>query len=145
MCHKNEKKQALPTITQTACAVEELSPLTLAFVGDGVYELYIREYLVSKGNRPVDALHKESVQYVNAAFQAKVGTELLPAFSSKEQEIFKRGRNAQAGHKPKNMSVRDYTYATALETVIGYLYLKGELQRVQEIMNEIIKKADTLS
>ncbi len=111
-----------------------LSPLTLAFLGDGVYELLVRQYLVGKGNCPVKKLHGRAVEYVRCETQARVLSEkLFPLLSPEEQAICLRGRNAHVGHVPKNASVADYHGATALEALFGWLYLKGEFKRIQEL------------
>mgnify|MGYP003302280263 CR=1 FL=1 len=109
------------------------SPLTLAFLGDSVYSLLVRNMLSMQENKPTGKLHKESVKYVNAAFQAQMIKELLPALSENEVAVFKRGRNAHSGHAPKNQAAGDYRYATGLEALYGYLYLCGESNRIKEI------------
>ncbi len=111
------------------------SPLTLAFLGDAVYSLLVRNMLALSANKPTGKLHKESITYVNAAFQAQAIKEMLPHLSENEEYIFKRGRNAHSAHSPKNQSDADYRYATGLETLYGYLYLCGETQRIKEIFN----------
>ncbi|MBQ8182628.1 MAG: ribonuclease III [Clostridia bacterium] len=111
------------------------SPLTLAFLGDAVYSLLVRNMLAKTANKPTGKLHKESIIYVNAAFQARMIKELLPHLSENETYIFKRGRNAHSAHSPKNQSDADYRYATGLETLYGYLYLCGETQRLIDIFN----------
>ena len=119
--------------------VRQLSPLTLAYIGDGVYELFVREYIVSKGNCPVKKLHSRAVELVRCEFQAKALTELLqPLFTQEEQEICLRGRNAHVSHVPKNSSVADYHSATAFECVFGYLYLSGRLDRLRFFFSRII-------
>ena len=116
-----------------------LSPLTLAFTGDAVFSLYIREMLVCSANRPVGQLHKLSVQWVKAPAQAKGMKAVLPMLTEKETEVFKRGRNAHTSHAPKNQSGCDYHYATGFESLVGYLYLKGENERLSLLLNEVIK------
>ena len=107
---------------------KQLSPLTLAYIGDGVYELFVREYIVSKGNCPVKKLHARAVEMVRCEFQAKMLTERLqPLLTETEAEICRRGRNAHVSHVPKNSSVADYHNATAFECLFGYLYLSGAL------------------
>lgn len=118
---------------------DSLSPLTLAFTGDAVFSLYIREMLVCDANRPVGELHKLSVQAVKASAQAERMRKLLPLLTEKETEVFKRGRNAHTSHTPKNQSGCDYHYATGFEALIGYLYLKGENERLSLLLNEVIK------
>lgn len=118
---------------------DTLSPLTLAFTGDAVFSLFIREMLVCQANRPVGELHKLSVQSVKASAQAKAMRGIMPLLSEKETDVFKRGRNAHTSHTPKNQSGCDYHYATGFETLVGYLYLKGEYERLKFLLNEVIK------
>ncbi|MCI1951545.1 MAG: ribonuclease III [Clostridiales bacterium] len=126
-------------LAQTECDPKSYSPLTLAFIGDGVFELFVRERLVLQGNCPVKELHKHAVKQVQAAAQAMVVPKLEPILSEEEISVLKRGRNAHVGHVPKNASVADYHAATALESLFGYLYLKGDLKRLQELFLEVCK------
>lgn len=105
-----------------------VSPLNLAFVGDGVYELMVRERLVSLANRPNKELHKLSVTQVRAEAQAAAIDRLMPHLSEKEIEVYKRGRNAHTSR-----SGDGYHKATGLEALFGYLYLSGNLDRVREL------------
>lgn len=117
---------------------KQLSPLTLAYIGDCVYELFVREFIVSKGNCPVKKLHARAVEMVCCAFQAKMAAEvLLPLFTEEEHAVYMRGRNAHVSHVPKNASVADYHSATALECVYGYLYLSGSLDRLRSFFTRI--------
>lgn len=118
---------------------DTLSPLTLAFTGDAVFSLYIREMLVCEANRPVGQLHKLSVTWVKAEAQSKGMHAILPFLTEKETEVFKRGRNAHTSHTPKNQSGCDYHYATGFEALVGYLYLKGEDERLKFLLNEVIQ------
>ena len=113
------------------------SPLTLAFLGDAVYSLLIREMLTKCENKPTGKLHRESIAYVNAAFQAKMMKILLPLLDENETGVFKRGRNAHSAHSPKNQSEADYRYATGFESLFGYLYLCGNFERITQIFNVI--------
>ena len=117
------------------------SPLTLAFLGDAVYSLLVRNMLSLAANKPTGKLHKESITYVNAAFQANMIRELLPNLTENEAAVFKRGRNAHSAHSPKNQSDADYRYATGLEALYGYLYLCGNTDRIKEIFNISTYKA----
>lgn len=114
-----------------------LSPLDLAFLGDCVYELFVREKLVTEANRPNRDLHAAKVKLVNAEAQEAAIKALLPLLTEKEESIFRRGRNAHTNHTPKNMSSASYHAATGFEALFGYLYLKGELDRLREFF-EII-------
>ena len=118
---------------------DTLSPLTLAFTGDAVFSLYVREMLVCDANRPVGKLHKLSVNWVKAESQSKGMRAILPLLTEKETEVFKRGRNAHTSHTPKNQSGCDYHYATGFEALVGYLYLKDETERLSLLLNEVIK------
>ncbi len=109
------------------------SPLTLAFLGDAVYSLLVRQMLSFEENKPTGKLHKQSIKYVNAAFQAQMIRELLPFLNENEEAVFKRGRNAHSSHSPKNQDAADYRYATGLEALYGYLYLCGNTARINEI------------
>ena len=121
--------------------IKTMSPLTLAFVGDGVYELFVREYLVGKGNCPVRKLHAAKVDLVRCEYQAKILHErLIPIFTQDETDVYMRGRNAHVGHVPKNSQVADYHAATALEAVFGYLYLLGRIDRLRELFEIIIQE-----
>ena len=119
--------------------VDTLSPLTLAFTGDAVFSLFVREMLVCDANRPVGKLHKLSVNWVKAEAQSKGMRAILPLLTEKETEVFKRGRNAHTSHTPKNQSGCDYHYATGFEALVGYLYLKDETGRLNLLLNEVIK------
>lgn len=120
--------------------LKNVSPLTMAFLGDGVYELLVREYIVSKGNCPVKKLNSAKVDMVRCEFQAKALREILePLFTEAEQAVCLRGRNAHVGHVPKNSTVADYHAATAFEAVFGYLYLLGDTDRIKFLFGEIIK------
>lgn len=120
------------------CDVKILSPLNLAFVGDAVFEIFVREMLVCKANRPVNKLHKETAAMVNAAAQANAAAKIMPFLSEEELSVLKRGRNAHTNHKAKNASEGDYHYATGFEALFGYLYLKGELERLRELFSMIL-------
>lgn len=118
-----------------SCDVKLLSPLNLAFVGDTVFDLFVRETLVCQANRPVNKLHKEATKMVKAQAQAEAAQKILPLLSEEEMSVFKRGRNAHTNHKAKNASEGDYHYATAVEALFGYLYLKGEIDRLRELFS----------
>lgn len=105
-----------------------LSPLALAFVGDGVYSLMVRERLLSEANRPVNDLHRMAVREVRAEAQSAAITRLLPHLSEEEEAVFKRGRNAHTAR-----SGADYHRSTGLEALFGYLYLDGRIDRVREL------------
>ena len=112
-----------------------LSPLTWAYVGDCVYELYIRTNLVSTTNLKPHKLHMETIKYVKAKSQAEFLARIQDKLTEEESDIVRRGRNAENHHLPKNSNVQEYRYATAFEALIGYLYLTKKLGRLKEILN----------
>ncbi len=114
-----------------------LSPLTLAFIGDTVFDLLVRSELVCEANRPVNALHKSASKKVCAAAQAEGIKKILPLLTEEEEAVFKRGRNSHTGGIPKNASSADYHYATGLESLFGWLYLNGQSERIMELYREI--------
>lgn len=128
----------MDTLLQEGQSPKSLSPLTLAFVGDGVYELLVREHLVAQGNCPVKKLHSRKVELVRCQAQAKALSQLWEELSQEEQEVALRGRNAHVGHVPKNAEVADYHGATALEALFGYLYLSGRLERVRQLFGQVM-------
>lgn len=117
--------------------VSLISPLTLAFIGDTVFDLLTRCELVCEANRPVNALHNMASKRVCAAAQAKAVKKIMPLLTEDETAIFKRGRNAHVGSKAKNASSSDYHYATGLESLFGWLWLKGETDRIRYLYSEI--------
>ena len=122
--------------------INTLSPLTLAFIGDSVYEMFIRTKILSMGNRPANELHKIAVGYVKAKAQAQAAHKILEILTDEELQIYKRGRNTNIHTVPKNADMADYRHATALEALVGYLYIKGEEDRLEKILNLAF---DTLS
>ena len=114
--------------------VNQMSPLTWAYVGDCVYELYIRTKWVDTTNLKPHELHIKSVKYVKAKAQAETLKKLETILTEEEKEIVRRGRNTQTHHIAKNASMQDYMYATAFEALIGYLYLTKQDDRLSEIM-----------
>lgn len=117
--------------------VSSLSPLTLAFVGDTVFDLLTRCELVCEANRPVNALHNMASKRVCAVAQAEAVKKIMPLLTEDETAVFKRGRNAHVGSKAKNASSSDYHYATGLESLFGWLWLKGETERIRYLYSEI--------
>ncbi|MCX7923702.1 MAG: Mini-ribonuclease 3 [Clostridia bacterium] len=115
-----------------------LSPLVLAYIGDAVYEVYIRTLLVCNVNQPVYKLHKRSIDYVKAKAQSEIIHRIMESLTDEEQYIVRRGRNAKSGTIPKNADVTEYKYATGFESLIGYLYLKKDHTRLMEILKMAI-------
>ena len=122
--------------------VNQLNPLSLAFLGDSVFTLFIREYLVSHSDSKSGALHKVASGYVCARSQAIMLDALSEIFTEKEKEIARRCRNAHNTSKAKNAGLSDYKKATALEGVFGYLRLVGEDERLKELMEKCVQVID---
>ena len=118
--------------------VNLLSPLTWAYVGDSIYELLIRTYLVNKTKLKPHKLHIEAIKYVKAGAQADILKRLEEHLTCEEKEIVRRGRNAENHHLPKNANVEEYMYSTAFEALIGYLYLCKKDERLKEIFDLIL-------
>lgn len=113
------------------------SPLTLAFLGDAVYELWVRKMLVAQGEAPVDKLHKQKVELVKASAQSAAFEEIEKSLTPQELAVYKRGRNAHTAGVPKNTQVADYRRATGMEALFGYLYLMGQFKRIDELFSWI--------
>jgi len=119
----------------------DLPALVLAYIGDAVYELAVRNHLVGCGTVKVNRLHKEAVKYVNAAAQARVLRALDGKLTEEEAAVSRRGRNAKSPHIPRSAGVIAYRQSTALECLIGYLYLKGDSHRLGEIIKTALEAA----
>ena len=119
-----------------------INVLTLAYFGDAVYEMYIRKYLIDKGIQNVNNLQKEAIKYVSAKAQAYYLNLLIENkfLSDEEINIVHRGRNHKSHKAPKNTDINTYKLATGFESLIGYLYLNNEIDRVEEIINFIESK-----
>lgn len=114
-----------------------MSPLVLAYIGDTIYESYIREYLIRKNiNKKVNDLHKSAVKYVKAKAQATIMHELESELTEEELRIYKRGRNQKSHTSPKNADIIDYKHATGFEALVGYLYLRNEKERLDYIISK---------
>lgn len=114
-----------------------MSPLVLAYIGDTIYESYIREYLIRKNiNKKVNDLHKSAIKYVNAKAQATIMHEIEEELSEDELRIYKRGRNQKSHTSPKNADIIDYKCATGFEALVGYLHLGGEKNRLDYIVEK---------
>lgn len=114
---------------------EQLSPLTLAFVGDAVYETYVRTRIAKDVNMQVAKLHKIAIKYVSAVAQSKIVRAIEHEFTEEEQNVYKRGRNAHSHTSAKNADIVDYRHATGFEALVGYLYLKKSSERLNEILS----------
>ncbi len=115
--------------------VSQMNSLVLAFVGDSVFDLFIRSRLAIQKNESAHKLHVKATGYVKAAAQSKIVAALQGSLSEEEMAIFRRGRNAKSATMPKNADILDYRRATAFEAVIGYLYLLGRNERLLQLLN----------
>ncbi len=122
-----------------AVNVKQTSPLALAYVGDAVYEVYIRKVLVENPDLSVDKLHKKAVKYVRAKAQAEIVLALEPELSEEEWMIVKKGRNQKSKTVPKNSDIGDYRYATGFEALIGFLFLEDRHRRLMEVMKRAVE------
>jgi ribonuclease-3 family protein len=113
--------------------IKTYSPLALAYIGDGVFDLVIRSVIVAKGNTRASQLHRRTSQIVKAATQAQMAEALEPYMTETEQDIFRRGRNAKSPTMAKNASMSDYRKATGFEALVGYLYLTDQFERIVEL------------
>lgn len=120
--------------------VKQLNALALAYMGDAVLEIAIREHLLRMGRVKPNVLHREATHYVSAKAQSKVIHQLIDEnyFTEEEMAVLKRGRNAKSGSVPKNTDVQTYNYSTAFEAVLGFLYLTGNTERVHTIIQDAI-------
>lgn len=119
--------------------VNQMSPLVWAYIGDSVYEQYIRNYLVTNTKYKPHKLHVEATKFVKAAAQAKILQNIENDLTEEEKEVVRRTRNTKNHHLPKNSNVQEYMYATAFEGVIGYLHLTKKEERLQEILKKSLE------
>lgn len=118
-----------------------LNPLVLAYIGDAVYEVFVRQYLIAQTNHRPHHLHRSSTRYVSAKAQARALEACLPLLSEEEREMVKRGRNAKSGTSPKNTDILIYRHSTAFECLLGYLFYAGRHERLEEIMRMSLRAA----
>lgn len=121
--------------TEPIHQVSQMNPLVLAFVGDSVFDLFIRSRLVMKKNESAHKLHVKATAYVKAAAQSRIAAAVLDQLTEEEKAVFRRGRNAKSATIPKNADIQDYRRATAFEAVVGYLYLLGRNERLTQLLN----------
>ncbi|MBQ9742855.1 MAG: ribonuclease III [Ruminococcus sp.] len=121
---------------------KELSALNLAFVGDSVYDMLVREYLLTFGNRQVGELNKDKVSMVCCKAQTQAFERIRPLLTEDEEAVFKRGRNATVHSVPRNSTLKDYHTATGMEALFGYLYLSGESARLRELFSAVVAGCD---
>ncbi len=122
--------------------IRTYSPLTLAYIGDAVYDLIFRTVMVQKGNAPVNRLHGQTINYVKAPAQALMVQALLDEFTPEELAVYKRGKNAKPYTKAKNASFDEYKKATGLEALVGYLYLTDQMERALALICSGLEKAE---
>lgn len=113
----------------------QLSPLALAFIGDSVHTMFVREHIVANDVLKINDYHKMSAHYCKAETQSKVLDLLMPNLTEQEKDIVRKARNTKIHHNAKNASVKDYKQATSFEALVGYLYLTKQQQRLEEILN----------
>ncbi len=121
--------------------VRAYSPLTLAYIGDAVYDLIIRTVVVERANRAANELHKRTVKYVQAGTQAVMIEGLMEELTEEELAVYKRGKNAKAYTSAKNATIQDYRKATGFEALMGFLYLTGQTGRLLYLVKQGIEKA----
>lgn len=113
--------------------VKLLSPLNLAYIGDGIYELIAREHIIAQGNLPVSRLHRKTVSIVCASAQSAGYEAIADRLCEEEAAVYRRGRNAGGNHVPRNADVQEYRRATGVEALFGYLYLTDRVERAREL------------
>ena len=128
------RQQILTAFPQKTVDIRTYSPMALAFLGDAVYSLLIRTIVVSRGNRQAEKLHRETSSLVRASAQAAIGDAIWDMLTPEEQTFYKRGKNSNPSHHTRNASLQDYLKATALECLIGYLYLQDKNDRILELL-----------
>lgn len=114
--------------------IRSYSPLALAYIGDGIYDLIIRSMIVGKGNTQANQLHRQTSQLVKAHTQSEMIGILLPELTEEELAVYKRGRNAKSPTMAKNATMADYRRATGFEALMGYLYLENQMERMMELI-----------
>ena len=125
-------------VERTKEEIQSMSPLIWAYVGDSIYEVFIRTFLINKTNLKPHKLHIESIKYVKAAAQADILKKIYDDLTDDEKDIVRRGRNTENHHLPKNANVQEYMYSTAFEALIGYLYLTGQNSRLKELLEKTV-------
>lgn len=124
--------------------IRTYSPLTLAYIGDGIFDVVIRSIVVGRGNTPVNQLHHKTSHIVKAHSQAMMAEVLLDEMTDTEKDIYRRGRNAKSHTMAKNATVMDYRSATGFEALMGYLYLTDEMDRILELISIALERCDLL-
>lgn len=128
-------KQNVPEIN--GIDIRTIPPLTLAYIGDSIMDLFVRTYFATTSHETVQKLNNRAIKIVNAASQARILTEIDEILTDEEKDIVRRGRNAKSATKPKHADVNDYRLATGLEALLGYLFISGKSDRLSEILGYI--------
>lgn len=120
---------------------KQINSVSLAYLGDAVYELFVRNYLISSGNIKPGQLHEHAIQFVTAKAQSRIAHHWLNngVLSEEEERVVKRGRNAKSGTPPKHTSIQAYRYSTGLEALFGYLHRTDEYERIDQLMEKAIE------
>lgn len=139
----NEQNFSDNEIQEQIKKVRLMAPAILAYVGDAVYELFVREYVASKVSGHLKMLHKKSVLFVSAHAQSRILKELNDVLTEEEADVVRRARNAKITSMPKNADMMEYKYATAFEALVGYLHLSGQGERLKSLFDMVIKIVET--
>ncbi|MFR6538624.1 MAG: Mini-ribonuclease 3 [Lachnospiraceae bacterium] len=141
---KSLNQQIKETFAIAHVDIRTYSPLTLAYIGDGIFDVVIRSIVVGRGNTPVNQLHHKTSHIVKAHSQAMMAEVLLDEMTDTEKDIYRRGRNAKSHTMAKNATVMDYRSATGFEALMGYLYLTDEMDRILELISIALERCDLL-
>lgn len=141
---KSLNQQIKETFAIADVDIRTYSPLTLAYIGDGIFDVVIRSIVVGRGNTPVNQLHHKTSHIVKAHSQAMMAEVLLDEMTDTEKDIYRRGRNAKSHTMAKNATVMDYRSATGFEALMGYLYLTDEMNRILELISIALERCDLL-
>ena len=141
---KSLNQQIKETFAIADVDIRTYSPLTLAYIGDGIFDVVIRSIVVGRGNTPVNQLHHKTSHIVKAHSQARMAEVLLDEMTDTEKDIYRRGRNAKSHTMAKNATVMDYRSATGFEALMGYLYLTDEMDRILELISIALERCDLL-
>lgn len=141
---KSLNQQIKETFAIADVDIRTYSPLTLAYIGDGIFDVVIRSIVVGRGNTPVNQLHHKTSHIVKAHSQAMMAEVLLDEMTDTEKDIYRRGRNAKSHTMAKNATVMDYRSATGFEALMGYLYLTDEMDRILELISFALERCDLL-
>ena len=125
----------------TESDIKQMSPLVFAYMGDAVYEKYIREYVIRQGLCKNGLLHKKSIKYVSAKGQSQILKDIEDFLTEEEKDIVRRGRNSNPHSTAKNADIVEYKYATGFEALIGWLYLNEKEERLEEILKKCVENA----